>query len=76
MTASAEPAVAMRFPISAWLSAVASKEVLCDCETEEREDIAESIDEVRGIVRWPNIVRSPVIDREDLTEDIGEDVAD
>lgn len=60
----------MRFPISAWLKAVASNEDLCDCEAEERDDIAESIEEVRGMMRCPD--RSPGTE----TDDIGEGVED
>jgi hypothetical protein len=70
ITASADPAVAMRFPISAWLRAVASNEDLWDCEAEERDEIAESIEEVRGTMRCPD--RPPGIE----TDDMGEDVAD
>jgi hypothetical protein len=51
MTASGDPAAAIKLSISAWLTALASNEDLCDCEAEERDEIAESIDEVRGIAR-------------------------
>lgn len=70
ITASADPAVAMRFPISAWLKAVASNGDLWDCEAEDSDDIAESIDEVRGMMRCPG--RSPGAE----TDDIGEGVED
>lgn len=49
MTASAEPALLMRLLISAGLKAFASNDDLFDGI--DRDEMAESIDEVRGIMR-------------------------
>jgi hypothetical protein len=68
MTASAEPAAFMRLLISAGLRELTSKVDLW--EVEDREEIAESIDEVRGMTRWAG--RSPGIECMELTEEDAE----
>lgn len=55
ITASGDPAAAIKLSISAWLTKLALNADLCGCDAEERDDIAESIDEVRGIARWPGL---------------------
>lgn len=65
MTASAEPAAVIRLLISAGLRDLASK--VDRWEVEDNEEIAESIDEVRGMTR--GVGRSPGADSTELTGD-------
>lgn len=46
----------MRFVMSAGETVLASSEDFCEVEAEERDEIAESIEEVRGIFRDPGAV--------------------
>lgn len=71
MTASGEPAVEMRLAISSGVTLFTSRDDLCEW-TEEMDEMAESIEEVRGIV----LMRSPTADdRAGLDRD-GEGEAD
>jgi hypothetical protein len=49
ITASGEPAVAMRFAMSAGVTVLASRDDFC--EWAEKDEMAESIEEVRGMPR-------------------------
>lgn len=51
ITASGDPAAATRLEISAGLSAFESTEDFCEWDADEIDEIAESIEEVRGIAR-------------------------
>jgi hypothetical protein len=61
----------MRLSIAAGVRAFESNDDFCECEAEEMEDMAESIDDVRGIVRFPG--RSPVLRGRAATGELGED---
>lgn len=76
MTASGDPAAEIRFPISSWLTALALKVDLWDWEAEESDEMAESMDDVRGMTRCPG--RSPAMECRELMVDMGEgeDVTD
>lgn len=65
MTASADPAALIRLLISAGLKELTSK--ADRCEAEDREEMAESMEEVRGMTRW--VERSPGMECIELTED-------
>ena len=51
ITASGDPAAAIKLLISAAVRLVGSKGGLCELEADEIEEIAESMDEVRGMLR-------------------------
>jgi hypothetical protein len=68
ITASAEPAAVIRWLISAGLKDLASK--ADRWEAEDKEEMAESIDEVRGMAR--GVGRSPGADSTELTDDDAE----
>ena len=68
MTASADPAAFIRLLRSAGLRAFASN--VDFCEAEDKDEIAESMEEVRGMIR--GVGRSPGADRTELTEEEAE----
>lgn len=61
ITASGDPAAAIRFPMSSWLTALALNVERLDWEADDSDEMAESMDDVRGITRCPP-GRSPAME--------------
>jgi hypothetical protein len=71
ITASADPAADIKLLMSAAVMAFRSKDDLWECEAEEMDERAESIEDVLGIARFPG--RSPMVDGGGATGELGGD---
>lgn len=74
ITASGDPAAEIRLSISSWLTALALNVDRLDWEADDSDEMAESMDDVRGMARCPG--RSPAMECRVLMVDMGEDVTD